>query len=245
MFNKENPVVEFVSTIPQLKEIKDVQPYPANKLIPSWWKNMPYAIEENEIKYRTDSNLVKQCPMFPDLFSSGYILPMWADTTLYFNSDSGEWRWRCGNQQSPFKINMFGYQQFMQFVPYTYEGSKIKAVWQFENPWRIKTSKGYSVFQLPLFYHFNDDYSVLPGTYDGYNVYTNKLEVATFTDKKEIFIKRGTPLVQYVPYKKSNIDMFIRDETQNDKDNEDYKFINRQTMFKNWYAQNRNRGEKF
>lgn len=239
---KEKPILEFIARIPELTDVEDIQPVPASKFIPKWWKNMPYANDLDVNSIRPESQLVKQCPAFPELFSSGYILPMWADTTLYYDDTSGMYQWRCGNLTSPFVIQIFRPDQFKDHVPYTFEGSKIVAVWQFVNPWEIRTSKGYSLFQLPLFYHFNDDYSVLPGTYDGFNVETNKLEVAFFANKKEIFIKKGTPLVQYVPFKKSTVDLVVREQTNEDIKRRLKMGIQRQTMFKSWYAQNRNRG---
>lgn len=239
---KSTPVIEFISTIPGLKNIEEIQPVPANKVVPQWWKDFPFSLDQENNSYRPFGNLVRQCPAFPDLFSSGYVLPMWADTTLYYDKDTTEYKWRCGNTSSPFVIDMLNPKQFTDNVPYTFQGSKILAVWQFTNPWNIFTSKGYSIFQLPLFYHFNDDYSVLPGTMDGFTANQNKVEVAFFSNKKEIFIKKGTPLVQYIPYKKSKVNMVIRDMTKKDTEDINQKFINRQVMFKNWYAQNRDRG---
>ena len=243
MFNsKEKPVIEFISTIPGLSEIEDIQPKPSNNFIPEWWKNMPFDLDMDKERYRFNSGIVKQCPAFPDLFSSGYILPMWADTTLYFDKDTGEYSWKCGAQNSPFEINIFEQDKFINHTDYSYKNKIANIIFQFVNPWYIRMPKGYSVFQLPLFYHQTEKYDILPGTYDGHNAITNKLEVAYFADKEEIFIKKGTPLVQYIPYKKENFDINIRDQNQNDLKNIDMDILKRMLQFKGWYAQNRNRG---
>jgi hypothetical protein len=236
--SKEKPVIEFISRFKFLKDIEEVRPVPAQKFIPEWWRNAPYST--NESKHSPEGGLVKQCPMFPDLFSSGYILPMWADTTLSFKNN--EWRVKCGSINSPFIINAFSNDQFLKHSKYKFNGFNANAVFQFENPWQIKSTKGYSIFQFPLFYHFNNDFSVLPGTYDGNVVETNKLEVAYFGNEEEVFIKRGTPLVQYIPYKKEKIDYIIRDFNKEDEEDFLKNRVDRVGMFKNFYAQNRNRG---
>jgi hypothetical protein len=240
--SKEKPLIEFISRIPGLSELEDVKPVPANKFIPQWWKDMPFDLNMDKERYRFDSGMVKQCPAFPDFFSSGYILPMWADTTIYFDKDTGEYRWKCGVLGSPFDINVFEPYKFTNHVNYKYKNKIANIIFQFINPWYIRLPKGYSVMQLPLFYHPTEKYDILPGTYDGHIASSDKLEVAYFTDKEEIFIKKGTPLVQYIPYKKENFNIDIRDQNNNDLKNEHRDASKRMGDFKNWYSQNRNRG---
>lgn len=238
--SKEKPVIEFISRLEFLKDIEEIRPQPANKFIPQWWKEMPWDKSLDESRHRPVGNLVRQCPMFPDFFSSGYILPMWADTTLFYKD--GEWRWKCGSDGSPFKISIFHQSQFLDNSEYKMNGINATALFQLHNPWKIKTSKGYSLLQLPLFYHFNNEFSVMPGIYDANIMTTEKLEIAYYGEGKEIFIKKGTPLVQYIPYKKEKIDLVIRDFTNQDEKDELNLYTQRSLMFKSWYSQNRNRG---
>jgi hypothetical protein len=239
MYKKEKPKIEFISRFENLTTIEEIQPQPAHKFIPEWWKNFPWETNEDS-RYRPDSLLVRQCPMFPDLFSSGYILPMWADTTLFY--DEGNWSWKCGSANSPFKIDIFSNEKFLENANYKFNGVSANAVFQFHNPWQIKTTKKYYIFQLPLFYHFDNDFSVLPGTYDANTAETNKLEVAYFGNKKEIFIKKGTPLVQYIAYKKEKIDYVIREFNKDDIKNHSINFMNRATTFKSFYSKNKYKG---
>lgn len=240
MRKKNNPKVEFISRIEFLKDIEEIRPQPANKFIPQWWKEMPWDKNLDQAKYRAEGSFVRQCPMFPDLFSSGYILPMWADTTLFYKD--GEWRWKCGAVGSPFNITIFHPEQFLDNSEYKMNGVNATALFQLHNPWQIKTSKGYSLMQLPLFYHFNNEFSAMPGIYDSHIINTDKLEIAYYGDGKEIFIKKGTPLAQFIPYKKEKIDFVVRDITEQDEKDKLRLDIKRLTTFKNWYGQNRNRG---
>lgn len=245
IFKKEkDPVVQFVTTVPGLGNIDGIRPEKANKFIPEWWRNTPYYIDKKTELYTPTSGIVRGCPAFPDLFSSGYIVPMWADTMIYFNSKTGEWRWQCGTQDSPFKIRYMEQHEYAKYGYNSFGGSKIISTFQFVNPWRVKTPKGYSVFQFPVFYHYSSDYSVLPGTYDGFTVNGDKLEVAIFSDDKEILIKKGTPLIHYIPYKKISLDHIVRDFDKDDEQEQYIKWLNNSVIFKNWYGQNRNRGSQ-
>jgi hypothetical protein len=241
MYKKEKAKIEFIARFKNLTDIEEIRPQPAHKFIPEWWKTSPWDIETN-LSHRPEGHLVKQCPMFPDFFSSGYILPMWADTIIYFNENSKEWLWKCGSTQSPFKIDIFQNEQFLKNQEYKMHGLSASAIFQFHNPWQIKTTSKYYIFQLPLFYHFNNNFSVLPGTYDASVALTNKLEVAYFGNAKEIFIKKGTPLAQYIPYKKEKINYIIRELNQNDINENEKGIIKRATMFKNFYAKNKYKG---
>ena len=58
--------------------------------------------------------------------------------------------------------------------------------------------------QLPLFYHFNQEWSVLPGVIDT-DIHTEvNQQVLYHGDGKEITIKCGDPFVLYIPFKRSN-----------------------------------------
>jgi hypothetical protein len=165
---------------------------------------------------------------------------MWADTTLFY--DNGNWSWKCGSANSPFSIDIFSNEKFLENANYKFNGVSANAIFQFHNPWQIKTTKKYYIFQLPLFYNFDNDFSVLPGTYDANIAETNKLEVAYFGNKKEIFIKRGTPLVQYIAYKKEKVDYIVRESNKNDIKDNYVDYINRATMFKSFYSKNKYKG---
>jgi hypothetical protein len=241
MVVEKEPVIEFISKIPGLASLEEVLPRPAHEFKPAWWRTAPY-VQNEEDKVRVDSGNVRQCPAFPDLFNSGYILPMWADTTLYIDAETRQWRWRCGSKSSPFVINAFNPSQFTDHVNYSFKGSEIaKVVFQFINPWYMMLPPGYGMFQLPLFYHFTGDYSVLPGTYEAHNAQTDKLEVAVYSSAKEIFIKKGTPLVQYVPYKKTSIGMEVRDATEEDNKIDTIKMLRAGSNFRSWYGKSINK----
>jgi hypothetical protein len=109
MFKKnKKPSIEFIATVKGLSGIEEISPSQSNKFIPQWWRDAPYEYVDGD-RYRPKARNVKQCPAFPDLFASGYILPMWADTTLFYDDETDQWSVRCGAEWSKFGINIFTY----------------------------------------------------------------------------------------------------------------------------------------
>ena len=234
-------LIEFIATIPGLEDQKDILPYESDKSIPEWWRSAPYDSNIEESKYQPESMFVRRCPAFPDLFSSGYILPMWADTTIYFNKKNYEWRWRCGQKESPFIIDFFDGKAFSDYGKYYLNGLKANAIFQFHSPWMIRSSENISIFQFPIFYSDTDGFGVMPGTFDADLTAQMKIEVGYFFDEKEVFIKKGTPLVQYIPYQKINSELIIRGFTEEDRKHLNKFNVRSISSFKNWYSQNRRR----
>jgi hypothetical protein len=231
----ENPLIQFVSRVPGLSELKDVCPRPVREDIPTWWKNMPANHAVNTVF--PENPTAKSCPGFPDFLTKGYTIPMWADTTLKFVPETGEWQWRCGQQGSPYVINYFNPIQFLQYSPASHLGIEVNAVFQLESPWRIITPPGYSIYQFPMFYHFNKDFSVLPGIVDTdiYSIVHH--ETFYFGNGTEVFIKRGTPLVHIIPFKRIDWNVTVRDSTEKDERDFAKHLLDLKSTFKGRYQQ--------
>jgi hypothetical protein len=209
MFKKEEkPKIEFVCSIPYLETIEECMPKPAHKFIPTWWKNLL-------VSKGYDTSTVKDCPSFPDFFSQGFIVPMWMDSILEYNKESDRWDAFAPSEMKPWGIHP--HSQFLDYTDAKMYGSKGSIVFKSESPWKIITPPGYSVMQMPLFYHFDDDFSILPGIVDTDIHHEMNQQVLYHGDGKKIFIKRGQPFVLYVPFKRTDYDMIIRTETEKDK----------------------------
>ena len=209
MFKKkeDKPKIEFICKIPELMDIEECLPKPAKHFIPEWWKNIPSA------KHPLDSG-VKECPGFPDFFSQGYIIPMWADSYLKYNKEMDIWSVQSSELTPPFEIHPHG--QFLDHTTAKMYGTKANIVFKANSPWNIITSPGYSVLQMPLFYHFNGDYTVLPGVVDTDIHHDMNQQVVHHSDNEEIFIKRGDPFVLYIPFKRTKYEMSVRAATEED-----------------------------
>jgi hypothetical protein len=195
--------IEFVSTMQGLEDIEECRPKPAKNFIPEWFKNIP----------SDDVFSVKKCPSFPDFFSQGFVLPMWMDSELYFDervgpkSDSSEIFQRWGTHAN---------QQLIDYVSPYFNGQKAQFVFKTECPWRIITPPGWSVYQMPLFYHFNQEWSVLPGIVDTDIHHIINQQVLYHGNETKVRINRGDPFVLYIPFKREKHKYDVRSYTDKD-----------------------------
>jgi len=215
---QEKPLVQFFSTVKHLNSIEECVPKSANKFVPSWWKTLPKQSPFPDIQ------TVKMCPSFPEFFSQGYVIPMWTDCHISYKEDTKEWKWNVAS--NTFEIGTHDNDQFLNFVTPKFQGSSGKFIFKFINPWNAITPPGYSLLQLPMFYNFNNDFSVLPGVIHTDMHHELNLQIVYYSDKPEIFIPRGTPLVQYIPFKRTDYQLITRDATQEDLDTRDRNRLN-------------------
>ena len=184
--------IQFIITVEGLETTEECLPRPAKYFIPEWFKNIPSKVE--------DLASVKYCPSFPDYFSQGYILPMWTDVKL--KADKNNWNWETPTSKVIWDAHPN--IQFLNYVDASFNGVKGQHVFKSECPWRIITPPGWSVLQLPLFYNFNQEWSVLPGVIDTDIHSIINQQVLYHGDGKEVEIKMGDPFVLYIPFKRSN-----------------------------------------
>jgi len=177
------PKIDFVSAVPELENIEICKPKPAMEYLPPWFSQLPAKMNGGKT--------AKQCPSFVDLFKLAYVIPMWCDSKL--TRDGDEYHWETAN--SLFTWEIHGDGQFSNHIPKNNYGI-FKAV----SPWLTFTPPGWSVMQLPMYYHFNPDWEVLPGIIYSDQHHENNQQVMLF--KQEVIIKQGQPLCMYIPYKR-------------------------------------------
>lgn len=225
---KNNSDISFISKVPGLETIEECIPKPISNFVPSWWKDMP--VEKNTLSVRgVSAGNAKLCPSFADYFSTGYIMPMWVDTVLQCDSETGEWFWQTPTDQ--FKWDIHTSKQYLDTVDHTYFGKKSYFVFKTECPWMVFSKEPYMMYQLPTYFHFNEDFSVVPGVRDigSYNVMN--IQFLIHSNKKEIIIKRGTPIAHFIPFKKEKIDIDVRGATEKDFKNIEKFNMDIQTKF--------------
>ena len=103
--------------------------------------------------------------------------------------------------------------------------------------------KGYSVYQMPMFYHFNQmkDWYVPYGVIGIDTHHEINQQIMYISDKKELIIKKGTPLATYVPFKREEFDFKYEEWNKELEDKALLSKGNIFTHFKNGYMKTRNK----
>lgn len=214
--------ISFSSIVPGLETIEECCPKPSRHYIPSWWKSFP----KQEPFPATQT--VKVCPSFPQFFSQGYVLPMWADLHLEYNKENEFWSYTIGRpgDKNPFSLEQHSNDQFLDYVIPSIQGKNIIKIFKLVTPWLVFAPKGYSLLQLPMFYHFNQDFSVFPGVIDPER-HTGEinLQIALHEGRSSIIVKRGTPIAQYIPFKRTENELVVGPITQ-----DQYKTYQKRTL---------------
>lgn len=208
MFKKnEKPLIEFVSRVKGLEEMQEIIPKPTKSFIPEWFKDTP-----------NNLNSVKMCPSFPDYFSQGYVISAWADVILKYDKKS--MRWDIKSSDLFHKWDIHTNNQFLDFAPATTPfpvKKDVSIIFKASSPWAVFTPKGYSIMQLPMLYNYDNEFSVVPGIIDTDIIHDLSIQMMFPADRDELYIKRGTPLATYIPFKRTKYTHVIRYENENDR----------------------------
>ena len=171
------------------------KPKPASSYIPDWYKDMEsYVGGSKKPIHGTTGGTIKKCiPVF-DAITSGYIIESPAD--IYVSLVQGEQMF----QYSDFgPLNFHSVDQAPTHpnrTPFSYP--------KWNNPWSIKTPKGYStLFIQPL--HRESVFTVFAGVVDT-DQYTAPVNFPFVINQMtyEGLIPKGTPIVQAIPFRRDS-----------------------------------------
>jgi hypothetical protein len=227
MFDKE---IEF-SAHEDYFALKEDYPIPAKLNIPEWYKNL-----EHSILNRT----VKGCMPFLDSLTAGYILKMPQDFHVRHNVDNKNEKGEIIKDS----FQTFGFHDQQQIIhakginlnsgwdnhsvnqvegaPFI-EKNKNLPFYKILNPWKIKTSKGYSCLFVPPLNNADDRFSIIPAIVDT-DTFPNEINFPIIIngDKYPVLettIKKGTPYVQIIPFKRDNWKMTVKPRLQKEVQN--------------------------
>jgi len=227
MFNKE---IEF-SAHEDYFALKEDYPTPIKLNIPDWFKKLDHTISEKT---------VKGCMPFLDTLTSGYLLKMPQDFHVRHNVDnknekgedfkdsfqtfglhdmSGLLGAKYVNLNSGFDTHSLKQLKGSPFI----EKNKNLPFYKILNPWKIKTPQGYSCLFVPPLNNADDRFFIIPGIVDT-DTYPNEINFPIIIngDKYPVLedtIKKGTPYVQIIPFKRDNWKMTIKSRKQKEIQN--------------------------
>lgn len=238
-------MVEFkFSTRHELAKLDlEIHPKPAKDFMPKWYKqaHANVAIPNWDFKQGLHpvQRTIKSCPSMYDIFHKGWVFPAPTDIHLgaVKNEFTKEWDLTWQLPSNDYKIEIHSHDQFVDLAP----DSGVKGVFKFVMPFDMYAPKGYSVMQLPMLWHFDllQDWYVPYGIVDVDYHHEINPQLMFVSKKKEIIIKRGTPLGYWVPFKREKINLKYVEMTP--------ELLNKSilsrgrifTTFKNGYIKNR------
>ena len=227
--------------------LKDEYPIPAKNNLPEWFK---------KLNHDWQNKTVKGCMPFLDSMSAGYILKTPQDFYINHNFTDEE-----GNKDTTFACPMseetstldlhfvnLNKQQSEHHGINQVKGSphleknNNQGVLKFLNPWKIKTPAGYSCLFVPPLNNSDDRFSIIPAIVDtdSYEREVNFPFIINGDKYKtlETTIKKGTPYVQVIPFKRENWKMKIKSKKTKDIVEEGFgfslKFLHRYKNL-NWH----------
>jgi hypothetical protein len=222
MFNKE---IEF-SAHKDYIEFKEDYPIPAKLNIPEWYKKLEHTVL---------NKTVKGCMPFLDSLTAGYILKMPQDFNVRHNINNINQEGEIFNDS----FQTFGLHDMWDILKTTYinlnsgidvhptkqlEGSplieknKNLSFYKILNPWKIKTPKGYSCLFVSPLNNSDDRFSIISGIVDT-DTFPNEINfpIVINGDKYPVLettIKKGTPYVQIIPFKRDSWKMVLKPRTE-------------------------------
>lgn len=186
-------------------------PVPASKEVPEWYKSMEASkgsSKENPLLVY-DSQTIKRCMPVFDAITTGYILKTFTDIYVNPSKDGAgtEVRWAYDTQDT---ISFHGSWQLQN-----YKNMKIdKDVPKFRSPWFIKTPPGYSCLFISPLHRPPVGFKIMEGIVDTDQYKTAVQLPFLLEDGFEGLIPAGTPIVQVIPFKRTDFKMRIGGEKE-------------------------------
>jgi len=204
--------VEWWTPIPGIEKIEPIRP--GLNFIPEWVKNIPKSSNElvdgpSPQPHKT----IRDCPGFIDLYKHSYVIAMWCDMTIQVGS---KFKILPSNEiVFGSKVTQFKGKHFINYIP-DHAKSEYKVATKFVSPWRVRTSPGWGMLQLPMMYDYNPNFECLSGLIHS-DLYHEVNQQLIIKHTNEFLLKRGTPLAMYIPIKLTDHDFTVGVETLEQK----------------------------
>ena len=238
---REECVIEFSARDFFLEDDQIIRPIPASKALPEWYKKIdPYFNKEER------SPTIKKCIPVRDALYAGYILR--APKDFFFIAKKTEYNdndlcWVPRNDNviaanlnlnvnTSSKSQLHPKEQLGGEGAFLVEKNQNRNFFKIINPFNIHTPKGYSCLFIPPVNSFSDKFEIIQAIVDTDTQHVVNFPVIIKSKEKEIFIKKGDPYAQVIPFKRDNWMMNIREHTMQDDMKYDYWYS---TMIADFY----------
>lgn len=202
IFKRPKPQIEFFTS-----DWATRKHYPiklARDCFPEYWKRMPGQASNKQ-------DTVKKCPGIGDWLTSGYIISLWTDVDVVqggeYGPDASLNNGATGAAQHP------PYQCQDMLTQKSHHHGSIKL----PGTWHIKTSPGWSIMIVPLWYWKDQPWEVMPGIIHSDNHHCEvNLNMILKSTESQFTVQAGTPLAQIIPFKRDSVSGVSRAMDNND-----------------------------
>lgn len=172
------------------------EPYPASQFLPDWYKKLPHRTGNQGLNKGT----VKRCAPFLDSLSAGFIIPLAGDVELV-STEKGS----IVSTDSAFPSKIIGMHQPWQLGGEAHPSHPAQPL-KFSNFWHIHVPAGWSVLFVPPLNRADPRFECFSAIVEC-DKFKNQINFP-FVLKDPKFsgiIEQGTPLVQAIPFKRSEM----------------------------------------
>lgn len=220
---------------------EEYYPKPASFFVPDWYKNMDSYLTKEKIPDGSGrgTGTIKKCMPVFDAIVAGYIIVLPADVYVSQKVIEGT------NQTAPYyewaSFDLVEFHVIEQAPTHPNRGNHVTYP-KWINPWAIQTPKGYSVlFTQP--FHRESPFTILDAIVDTDTYHASVNFPFVLNDYSfEGFIPAGTPIAQIIPFKRTDWEMKIGNES-NFAENKNITIKLRTKMFDSYKNQFRQKKE--
>ena len=185
---------------------------PAINGLPKWYKDKK-AYGEEQRPFDRGHGTVKACPAMFDSMTLGYILPLWTDLYVEpsYDAEFGTvpnftWGGLVAGGQGGKLLTQFNLETTRGMPGVDQTGVPA---YKINSPWTLRTPKGYSTLYIAPLNNKNILMEPISGIIhtDVYSHFINIPFIWTGPADFEGVIKRGTPLLQLIPFKREECEL--------------------------------------
>lgn len=230
--SKSNKITFYVQN---RETVEDVRPSPAIKSIPEWYKKQPARVDRYyDLSSGQAAITVKKCMAVFDSMTAGYYF--YAPCDIYINATNPEKIIKSIPQGQNIKLtDIFAEHNREQYSDYPVDHSRYhKDIIRIASLWSVKTTKGTSTLFMQPMNTKMGPLVAIPGIIDT-DTFLSDGFFSFFVEKDfNGIIKKGTPLVQLIPFERGNWQSdFVTGEQASDIHKKQRNWI--RTVFENGY----------
>jgi hypothetical protein len=211
----------------------------SKEFIPQWYKKLSptYKVGYDHTA-KKEAATIKRCPGISNLFSEGFILPLWSDLSLQFDASDNnnfDMKYEYAATDTSWGLEVHDNRQYLGLFDNNFFQAKLSV------PWIVKESTGLKfAFIEPTYTMSNPNiFTIIPGLlnfkYQNFLNVNMMIEV-THPMNKTINIEAGEPLAQIIPLSEDDVELRVHKVSS-----EEYKSLDQSTQSFSWFGTYYNR----